>query len=247
MMRLKDKVALVTGGSRGIGRSISNALAHEGAVTIINYKDDDKAAEQVLTEINNNSGSAYIVKGDIRENKQVDQIVKNILDRFGRIDILVNNAGITKDSLLFEMEDADWRLVFDTNLGGVYNCTKAVIRPMMLQNRGRVINISSIIAERPGKGQSCYAASKGAINSFTKAMAVELAAKGITVNAIAPGWILTDMSRQIPERVQTTIRKLIPIKRIGHPEEIAPLVVFLASDDASYITGEVFNIDGGLV
>lgn len=246
-MILKDKVALVTGGSRGIGRSISKALAHEGAVTVINCKGDDKAAEQVVTEIKNNKGEAYIIKGDVRENKQVDHIVKDILDRFGRIDILVNNAGITKDSLLFEMEDADWRLVMDTNLGGVYNCTKSVIRPMMLQNSGRIINISSIIAERPGRGQSCYAASKGAINSFTKAMSVELATKGITVNAIAPGLIQTDMCMQIPERFQSTIRKLIPMKRVGNPDEIAPLVVFLASDDSSYITGEIFNIDGGIV
>lgn len=246
-MRLKDKVALVTGGSRGIGRSISTALAHEGAVTVINYKDDETAAGQVLTEIKNNNGIACVIKGDVRENKQVDHIVKDIIERFGRIDILVNNAGITKDSLLFDMEDADWRLVMDTNLGGVYNCTKAVIRPMMLQSSGRIINISSVLAERPCRGQSSYAASKGAVNSFTKAMAVELAAKGITVNAISPGFILTDMSRHIPERFQSNIRKLIPMKRIGKPEEIAPLVVFLASDDSSYITGEIFNVDGGIV
>ncbi len=246
-MRLKDKVALVTGGSRGIGRAISNALAHEGAVTIINYNDNDKAAEQVLTEIQNNSGSACIIKGDVREKKQVDHIVKDILDRFGRIDILVNNAGINKDALLFEIGDEDWHLVMDTNLGGVYNCTKAVVRPMMLQNSGRIINISSILAQRPGRGQSCYAASKGAINSFTIAMAVELATKGITVNAIAPGLIQTDMCSQIPERFLSTVRKLIPMKRVGTPEEIAPLAVFLASDDASYITGEIFNVDGGIV
>jgi len=246
-MKLKDQVALVTGGSRGIGRSVSYALAGEGAVTIINCKSDYQAAEQVLSEIKDSGGTAYLMKGDVRENKQVDDIVKDILDRFGRIDILVNNAGITKDTLLFEMEDADWRMVMDTNVGGVYNFTKAVIRPMMLQNRGRIINISSIIAQRPGRGQSAYAASKGAINSFTKAMAVELAAKGITVNAIAPGFIQTDMSGQIPERLQSAIRKLIPMKRVGSPEEIAPLVVFLASEAASYITGEIINVHGGLV
>lgn len=246
-MKLKDQVALVTGGSRGIGRSISYALASEGAVTIINCKADAQAAEQTLAEIRRSGGTAYMMKGDVRENRQVDLIVKDILDRFGRIDILVNNAGITKDTLLFEMEDADWHMVMDTNLGGAYNCTKAVIRPMMIQNRGRIINISSIIAERPGRGQSAYAASKGAINSFTKAMAVELAAKGITVNAIAPGFIQTDMTGQIPERFQSTIRKLIPMKRVGSPEEIAPLVVFLASEAASYITGEVINVHGGLV
>ena len=246
-MRLKGKVALVTGGSRGIGRSVSYALAHEGAVTVINCKNDNPAAEQLLTEIKSNSGTAYVLQGDVREHKAVDHIIKTILDRFGRIDILVNNAGVTKDSLLFDMADADWRMVMDTNLGGVYHCTKAVIRPMMLQNGGRIINISSIIAERPGRGQSAYAASKGAINSFTKAMAVELAAKGITVNAIAPGFIMTDMSRQIPERYQNSIRKLIPMKRVGDPEEIASLAVFLASDDASYITGEIINVHGGLV
>lgn len=246
-MRLKDKVALVTGGSRGIGRSVSKALAHEGAVTVINYKDDDAAAEQALAEIKHHCPKACIVKADISQNKQADRIVKDVINRFGRIDILVNNAGINKDALLFDMEDADWHQVMDTNLGGVYNCTKAVIRPMMLQNGGRIINISSILAERPGRGQSSYAASKGAVNSFTKAMAVELAAKGITVNAIAPGFILTDMSRQIPERFQATIRNLIPMKRVGNPDEIAPLAVFLASDDSSYITGEIFNVDGGIV
>ena len=246
-MRLKDKVALVTGGSRGIGKTISRALAHEGAVTIINYREGDEAAQHVLREIMENSGEALGMKGDVGDSKQMNRIIDDILERFGRIDVLVNNAGVTKDSLLFEMEDNDWRLVIDTNLGGVYNCTKAVIRPMMLQNSGRIINISSIIAEKPGRGQSNYAASKGAINSFTKAMAVELASKGITVNAISPGFILTDMSRHIHERHEAALRKLIPIRRCGKPDEVAPLVIFLASDDADYITGEIIGIDGGLM
>ena len=246
-MRLKGKVALVTGGSRGIGKTISTALAQEGAVTIINYREDDDAAEHVLKEIMDNSGEAVSMKGDVSDSSQVRRIISDILERFDRIDILVNNAGVTKDSLLFEMKDADWRRVIDTNLGGVYNCTKAVIRPMMLQNSGRIINISSIIAEKPGRGQSNYAASKGAINSFTKAMAVELAPKGITVNAISPGFILTDMSRHIHERHEAAIRKLIPIRRCGKPDEVAPLVIFLASEDANYITGEIIGIDGGLI
>lgn len=246
-MRLKDKVALVTGGSRGIGKSISKALAYEGAVTIINYKEDDEAAEQVIKKIEDKGGVAFSIKGDVRDSKEVNRIVQDILERFGRIDILVNNAGVARDSLLFEMEDADWRLVIDTNLGGVYNCTRTVIRPMMLQNSGKIINISSIIAERPSRGQSSYAASKGAINSFTKAMAVELAPKGITVNAVSPGLVITDMSKHIYEKFEGTIRKVIPMRRYGKPEEVAPLVVFLASDDANYITGEIIGIDGGLI
>jgi 3-oxoacyl-[acyl-carrier protein] reductase len=246
-MRLKDKVALVTGGSRGIGKSISKALALEGAVTIINFRQHNEAAEQVLKEIKDDRGEAFGMQGDVRDGKQVKRMVADILERFGRIDVLVNNAGVAKDSLLFDMEEADWRLVMDTNLGGVYNCTKTVIRPMMLRNSGRIINLSSIIAEKPGRGQSNYAASKGAINSFTRAMAVELASKGITVNAISPGFILTDMSRHIHERYEAAIRKLIPVRKYGKPEDVAPLVVFLASDDANYITGEIIGIDGGLM
>lgn len=246
-MRLKGKVALVSGGSRGIGGAISRALIKEGATVIVNYKEKAKEADQIVEEMKGEDGNAVSIKADVSDPEQVRAMIRDILRRFNRIDILVNNAGIIIDSLLFEMEDAEWDLVMNTNLKGVYNCTKAVVRPMMLQGGGKIINISSILAERPWKGVSSYAASKGAVNSFTKAVAVELASKGISVNAVAPGLILTNLSRKMHERFEEKIRDFVPMRRIGNPEEVASLVVYLASDDSTYITGKIFGVDGGLI
>ena len=246
-MRLKGKVALVSGGSRGIGGAISRALIKEGATVIVNYKEKAKEADQIVEEMKGEDGNAVSIKADVSDPEQVRAMIRDILRRFNRIDILVNNAGIIIDSLLFEMEDAEWDLVMNTNLKGVYNCTKAVVRPMMLQGGGKIINISSILAERPWKGVSSYAASKGAVNSFTKAVAVELASKGISVNAVAPGLILTNLSRKMHERFEEKIRDFVPMRRIGNPEEVASLVVYLTSDDSTYITGKIFGVDGGLI
>jgi 3-oxoacyl-[acyl-carrier protein] reductase len=246
-MRLEGKVALVTGGSGGIGRAVSIALAAEGATVVVNYNKSAQQAAETVGEILKENGSAQSMQADVGSGEQVRRMIVEILRRHERIDILVNNAGVARDSLLYEMDDSEWDLVLRTNLTGVYNCIKAVIRPMMVQGDGRIINVSSVLAERPWRGVSSYAASKGAVNSFTKAVAVELAAKGIRVNAVAPGLISTGLTARFGQAVQNKTRELIPMRRPGLPEEVASLVVFLASDEASYITGKILGVDGGLI
>ncbi len=244
-MRLKDKVALVTGASRGLGKSIAIHLAEEGAFVVVNYAKSAEKAEEVVAAIQSSGGKALAMLADVTCFEEVEKMVDTIYEKFGKIDILVNNAGINRDELLMLMEKEDWEAVINTNLGGLFNCTKTVAKYMMLQKSGRIINISSVAGERGGRGQSNYAASKGGVNAFTRSVAMELARKKITVNAVAPGVVETEMSSTVIRRAKDHILDSIALKRLGSPEEIAKTVVFLASDDSSYITGEVIRVDGG--
>jgi 3-oxoacyl-[acyl-carrier protein] reductase len=244
-MKLKDKVALVTGASRGLGKAIALQLAAEGARVTVNYMKNADKAEEVVKEIISRGGNAAAMRADITSLPEVEKMVDSLYEQFGRIDILVNNAGVTKDELLLSMTPEDWDIVIKTNLGGLFNCTKAVAKYMMVQKSGRIINISSVAGERGGRGQSNYAASKGGINAFTRSVAMELAPKKITVNAVAPGVVETEMSSTVIRRAKDIILDAVALKRLGQPEEIAKVVAFLASDDSSYITGEVIRVDGG--
>ncbi|MFO0842857.1 MAG: beta-ketoacyl-ACP reductase [Gemmataceae bacterium] len=240
-MRLKDKVAVVTGGSRGIGKAIAQALAAEGAKVAVVYRGSQAAADELAGQI---GGKAY--QCDVADLASVEACVKKVEADLGPIDILVNNAGVIHDDLFVRLEPEQWNVVLSTNLGGTYNFCRAVAYPMMRKRSGRIINVSSVAAEHVNMGQTNYAASKGAINAFTRALAVELASRGVTVNAVAPGFIETDMSAAVRNKAGDAIKKFIPMKRIGAPEDIAKVAVFLAGDDSSYITGQVITVDGGL-
>jgi 3-oxoacyl-[acyl-carrier protein] reductase len=244
-MKLKEKVALVTGASRGLGKAIALQLANDGAQVVVNYLTSADKAEEVVAAIKAEGGKASAMKADVSNLEEVEKMVDTIYEQFGRIDILVNNAGVTRDELLISMEKEDWDRVIATNLGGLFNCSKAVAKYMMVQKSGRIINMSSVAGERGGRGQSNYAASKGAVNAFTRSVAMELARKKVTVNAVAPGVVETEMSSEVIRRAQDIILNSVALKRLGQPEEIAKVVAFLASDDASYITGEVIRVDGG--
>jgi 3-oxoacyl-[acyl-carrier protein] reductase len=246
-MQLKDQVAIVTGGSRGIGRGIVKAFAAEGAKVALVYKGSQSAAESAIQEVTAAGGTAKAIQCDVADPEAVKRCVEQVLADWGRIDILVNNAGVIRDGLFVRMSNEDWNTVLDTNLGGAFNFCKAVADAMVFkQRRGRIINISSVAAEHVNKGQANYAASKGAINAFTRALAVEVAGRNVTVNAIAPGFIETDMSEAIRNAAGDRIKKVIPMKRMGTPEDIAKVAVFLASEAAGYITGQVLTVDGGL-
>ena len=244
-MRLKEKIALVTGASRGIGKAIALHLAEEGAQIIINYAKNSEKAKEVVAAVESSGGKALAMQADVSCWQEVEKMVDSIYEKFGRIDILVNNAGVNRDELLISMEKEDWDAVINTNLGGLFHCTKAVAKYMMIQKNGRIINMSSVAGERGGSGQSNYAASKGGVNAFTRSVAMELAPKKVTVNAIAPGVIETEMSSTVIRRAKDFILNSVALKRLGQPEEIAKVVAFLASDDSSYITGEVIRVDGG--
>jgi 3-oxoacyl-[acyl-carrier protein] reductase len=245
MQALKDKVALVTGASRGIGRAIALALAGEGAAVVINYASSSQAAEQVVAEISAAGGQAIAVAGDVSKADQVEALVQAAMDKWGRLDILVNNAGITRDTLLLRMNPEDWQAVIDLNLTGVFLCTRAVSKIMLKQRSGRIINITSVAGQMGNPGQANYSAAKAGVIGFTKTVAKELSSRAITVNAVAPGFINTDMTTDIKA---DEILKFIPLGRFGQPEEIAGMVRFLAADPAAaYITGQVFNVDGGMV
>lgn len=245
-MRLKDKVAVVTGGSRGIGKGIVQAFAAEGAKVAIVYRGSQQAAEELVQEVSAKGGQAKAYQCDVAQLGSVEECVKKIEADLGAIDIVVNNAGVIHDDLFVRLEPEHWNTVLATNLGGTYHFCKALAYPMMRRRSGRIINLSSVAAEHVNMGQTNYAASKGAINAFTRALALELAGRGVTVNAIAPGFIETDMSAAVRNKAGDMIKKIIPMKRIGTPEDIARVAVFLASEESAYITGQVITVDGGL-
>jgi 3-oxoacyl-[acyl-carrier protein] reductase len=245
-MRLKDQIALVTGGSRGIGRAIVQAFAAEGARVAIVYRGSREAADQLAAEIHSKGGKASSLQADVVDAASVQACVQRVEQELGPVNILVNNAGVIEDDLFVRMKPEAWSKVIQTNLGGVFNFCHAVAFGMMQRRAGRIINISSVAADHVNMGQTNYSASKGAINSFTRALAVELAKRGVTVNAIAPGFIETDMSAAVRNKAGDRIAKYIPTRRIGVPEDIARVAVFLASADSAYITGQVLTVDGGL-
>ena len=244
-MKLKDKIAIVTGASGGIGKAIALHLSAAGATVVCNYCTNQQKAEAVVQAARKAGGSAVSMQGDVRSFIAMEAMTTSVVAQFDRIDILVNNAGITRDELLLSMSDKDWRDVIETNLYGAFNSTKAVAQQMMFQKKGRIINISSVAGERGGRGQTNYAASKGGLNAFTRAAAIELAPKNITVNAVAPGVIETEMSQEVVRRAKEMVLNHIPLKRLGTCDEVASLVVYLASDDAAYITGQIIRVDGG--
>lgn len=246
MNKLKDKVALVTGGSRGIGKSIAKRLASEGAIVVINYMQNDSAANETKKEIEDAGGQATISKFDVSDFDTVHQEIDKIIEKFGGLHILINNAGITKDTLLMRMKEDDWDSVISINLKGTFNCTRAVTRNMFKQREGRIINLTSVVGEMGNAGQTNYAASKAGVIGFTKACAREMAPRGITVNAVSPGFIKTDITDQLPEDMKKDYISKIPLNRFGTTEDVAGAVAFLTSDDASYITGEVFRVNGGI-
>ena len=244
---LNGKVALVTGGSRGIGRAIALTLAKNGANVVVNYSGNEAAALKVVEEITALGVKAIAYKANVSNGEEVAALVKNTVDEFGSIDILVNNAGITRDGLLLRMKDADWDDVIDTNLKGVFNCIKAAAKFMTRQRNGRIINISSVVGQIGNPGQMNYVAAKAGVLGLTKTAAKELASRNITVNAIAPGFIETDMTNELNEQIRTQMLSNIPLQSFGQPEDIANAVVFLAMDASRYITGQTINVDGGLV
>lgn len=247
-MRLEGKVALITGAGRagkGIGRAIALKLASEGAkIAIVDYVAD--AAEAVAKEVDEMDGEALALQANVADPGDVERVVQATVDRFSKIDILVNNAGITRDNLLVRMTEDEWDAVLDTNLKGVFNCTKAVAKLMMRQRKGKIVNMSSVMGIIGNAGQANYSASKGGVIAFTKAVAKELGSRGINVNAVAPGFIQTAMTEEMPEDAKKGIEDRIPLRRLGTPEDVAEVVAFLCTDASSYITGQVIAVDGGL-
>jgi 3-oxoacyl-[acyl-carrier protein] reductase len=245
-MRLKDKVALVTGGARGIGRAIAMVFAKEGADIVV-ADVNLEVAQKTASEIEGLGRRALALEMDVTDYQKVEEGVNKILDKFGKVDILVNNAGITKDNLLLRMSQAEWDAVINVNLKGTFNCIKAVSRPMVKQRSGKIISIASIIGLMGNWGQANYAASKAGVIALTKTVAKELASRNINANSVAPGFIQTDMTAKLSEDVKAKMMAAIPMARLGTPEDVANLCLFLASEESSYITGQTITVDGGMV
>lgn len=245
-MKLAGKTALVTGASRGIGREIALELARHGANVAVNYAGSEAKANEVVEEIKKMGREAIAIQCDVSNSDAVAKMVKETIDRFGSLDILVNNAGITKDNLLMRMKEEEWDAVIDTNLKGVFLCTKAVTRQMMKQRSGRIINISSVVGASGNPGQANYVAAKAGVVGLTKTAAKELASRGITVNAVAPGFITTEMTDQLSEDLKQEMLKMIPLAQFGEAKDIAKTVAFLASEDSRYITGQTIHVNGGM-
>lgn len=245
-LSLENKVALVTGGSRGIGRAIALELAARGAAVVVNYNKSPESAEEVVKQIQATGGRAAAFQADVSDFKQAEALVKFAIETFGDLSILVNNAGITRDQLIMMMPEADWDAVINTNLKSTFNCSKAAVKHMMRKRVGRIINIASVAGQMGNPGQTNYSASKGGQIAFTKALAREIAARNITVNAIAPGFVDTEILDAMTPEVLEAALKMVPLGRKGKPEEIAYAAAFLASDESAYITGQVLGVDGGM-
>lgn len=245
-LSLEGRKAVVTGASRGIGRAIALELAARGAAVAVNYHRSAKEADQVVSTIQDNSGQAFAVQADVSDFDQAQDLIKNAVNELGGLDILVNNAGIIRDTLIMMMKEKNWDDVINTNLKSTFNCSKAAVRHMMRKRYGRIINITSVAGQMGNPGQTNYSASKAGQIGFTKALAREIASRNITVNAVAPGYVETDIIADLSEEIQNSIIQMTPLGRKAKPEEIAYAVAFLASDQAAYITGQVLGVDGGL-